>query len=98
MLFHTTFTPKAGYTEDDQKRALKLWMKWQPPAGLEIKAFYMGTDGRGYIISEVNTSEAMYEGVTPWSSVLFDYEAVPVVEIDKAVPLIQKAIAFRGSK
>jgi hypothetical protein len=97
MLFHTTFTPRAGYTEEDGKRVLELWSKWQPPEGLKIKAFYVGVDGRGFIISEANTAEAIYEGVAPWAGVLLDYDIVPVVEVDKAVEIGQKAIAFRKS-
>ena len=97
MLFHTAFTPRAGYTEEDGKRVLELWAKWQPPEGLEIKAFYVGVDGRGFVISEANTAEAVYEGVAPWAGVLLDYDIVPVVEVDKAVEIGQKAIAFRES-
>ncbi len=97
MLFHTTFTYRAGYTEKDAKRVLELWSKWQAPEGMEIKAFYVGVDGRGFLITEANTAEAIYEGVAPWAGVLLDYDIVPVVEVDKAVEIGQKAIAFRES-
>ena len=95
MLFHIIFKGKAGYTHEDQKRVLELWSRWQPPEGMEIKTFYVGVDGRGFIIIEAKTAEAIYEAIAPWVSVLFDYEVVPIIEVDKAVELLQKAIAFR---
>lgn len=97
MLFHTTWKYKSGYTEEDQKRVLGLWSKWQPPEGMEIKAFYVGVDGRGFLITEAQTAEAVYEAVAPWAGVLLDYEIVPIVEVGKAVELLQKTIAFRES-
>ena len=97
MLFHTTFKNKSGYTEEDRKRVLGLWSKWQPPEGMEIKAFYVGVDGRGFLITEAQTAEAVYEAVAPWAGVLLDYEIVPIVEVGKAVELLQKTIAFRES-
>lgn len=97
MLFHTTFKYKSGYTDEDQKRVLGLWSKWQPPEGMEIKAFYVGVDSRGFLITEAQTAEAIYEAVAPWAGVLLDYDIVPIVEVGKAVELLQKTIAFRES-
>jgi len=57
----------------------------------------MSPDGRGFVITEIKTAEAAYEGVAPWSGVLLDYDVVPVIEVDKAIGLLQKAIAFRES-
>ena len=53
MLFHTTFKGRVGFTEEDQKRTMELWSKWQPPEGMEIKSFYMAVGGGGFIISNV---------------------------------------------
>jgi hypothetical protein len=97
MLFHTTFKNKSGYTEEDRKRVLGLWSKWQPPEGMEIKAFYMGVDGRGFLITEAKTAEAIFEAVAPWVGVLLDYDIVPIVEVGKAVELFQQTIAFTES-
>ena len=96
MLFHTTFKAKVSFTHEVQKRALELWAKWQPPKGLEMKAFYMAADGRGFTIAEVESAEAAYEANAPWL-VFFDFELVPIVEIEKAAGIAQKAIAFRES-
>lgn len=97
MLFHTTFKAKAGFTHEAQKRTLELWAKWQPPKGFELKAFYMAADGRGFTIAEAETAEAAYEANAPWL-IFFDWDLVPIVEIEKAVGITQKAIAFRESK
>ena len=97
MLFHNTFKNKSGYTEEDRKRVLGLWSKWQPPEGMEIKSFYMGVDGRGFLIIEAKTAEAVFEAVAPWSGVLLDYEIVPIVEVGKAVEIFQQTIAFTES-
>ena len=64
---------------------------------MEIKTFYVGVDGRGFIIIEAKTAEAIYKAIASWVSVLFDYEVVPIVEVDSAAELLQKTIAFRES-
>jgi len=97
MLFHVTFKAKAGYTEDDAKRVLELWSKWQPPEGMEIKAFCVAAGGGGYIITEAQSAEILFEAFAPWASVLLNYDIVPVVDVEKAAELGQKAIAFRES-
>jgi hypothetical protein len=93
MLFYTTYKPKPGFGHEDQKQALELWSKWQPPAGIEIKAFYLSADARGFVISEAKTAEAIFESIAPWAGNLLDYEIVPIVEMDKALPPLQKAVA-----
>ena len=98
MLFHTTFTPKPGYGHEDQKKALELWSRWTPPEGHEIKSFYMSSDGRGFIVTEITSAEAGFEAAAPWASVYLNYDTVPVVPIDEAIPILQKAIAFRESE
>lgn len=95
MLFHTTFKPKANYGHQEQKKTLELWSKWQPPQGFQIRAFYFAVDGRGFTIVEAQTAEAMLEVTALWARVYLDYEIVPIVDLDQALPRIQKAIAAR---
>ena len=97
MLFHSTYRPRAGLTHEEQKKVLDMWLKWNPPAGLEIKSFYLGPNAEGYIISEAETAEAMFEATAAWSGVYLDYNIVPVIEVEKGVPILQKTIAFRES-
>jgi hypothetical protein len=37
----------------------------------------------------------IFEATAPWAGAYLDYEIVPIVEMDKAVELQQKAFAFR---
>lgn len=98
MLFHVTFTPKAGYTHEDQKRTLALWSDYQPPEGFEIKSFHVAPDARGFLIVEAETIEALYEAPALWSRVLLDYDIVPVLEVDKSVEILSKVVADREAK
>lgn len=97
MLFHTMFPPRAGYTHDEQKKVLDMWMNWKLPTGLEIKSFYLGPNAEGYLISEAETAEAKFEATSTWSGVYLDYSIVTVIEVEKGVPILQKTIAFRDS-
>lgn len=97
MLFINTYKPKAGFTHEDQKKMLQLWESWTAPEGFEIKSFHVAPDGRGFILFEASSPEVIYEGSSLWSNVLIDYEFTPVMEIDKAVELLNKAIATRES-
>ena len=76
---------------------LKLWENWTAPEGIEIKSFHVSPEGRGFILLEASSPEAIFEGTSPWSNVLIDYEFTPVVEVDKATELLKKAIATRES-
>jgi hypothetical protein len=98
MLFMTIMKAKAGSTHEDQKKILELWAKWAPPKGLELKSFYFAPDGRGFILAEADSVEAIIESQAPWSGVLIDYDVTPVVPVDKAVELLQKGIAIREGK
>ena len=95
MLFHTTISPKAGVTHEDAKKSLEMWLRWKQPEGFEIKSFWLAPDGRGFLIVEAETAESAYEATGPWVNVNLDYDIVPIIEIEKAVPLMEKAIAFR---
>ncbi len=95
MLFHTTFRPKTGFTHQDQQAVLKLWSEWSPPAGFTIKSFHVSPDGRGFLITETDSAEAAYESTALWASVYLEYEMTPVIEVDKGVAILTKAIGKR---
>jgi len=97
MLFHVTYKEKAGITHEEQKESLKLWANFQPPEGYEIKSFYYGVNGKGFIVIEAASAEAIHEVNAIWSGVYIDYDVVPVIEVDKAVEIANKAIAKRES-
>jgi hypothetical protein len=96
MLFAVTYTAR-DVSEASQKRSLHLFTNWQPPAGYEFKAHYALCDGRGGIaIAEATSTEALLEAHAPWAP-FFDFQTIPVLEIDKAVPIFTKANAWRDS-
>jgi hypothetical protein len=52
-------------------------------------------DGGGFCVCDASSAEVVFEATAPWAGTLLDYEIVPIVEMQKAVELQQKAIAFR---
>jgi hypothetical protein len=95
MLIHLSWKPRSGLTHDDQKRILELWAKWEAPEGFDIKMHVIAPDGGGFGLVEAKTAEALHEAIAPWAAVLFDYVAVPVVDIDNAIPILESGIARR---
>ena len=97
MLFAVTWVPTSGASEERDKRILKLFTNWRPPAGVEFKAFYDYADNNGGIaIVEADSAEAILETTAPWG-VFLAFTARPVVASDKATPIFQKAISWRDS-
>jgi len=96
MLFAVLYTARE-VTEDKEKRSLNLFTQWKPPANYEFKAHYAFADGTGGMaIVEAGSSAALLEAHAPWGP-FFHFRTVPVVEIDKAVPIFQKVNAWRDS-
>jgi hypothetical protein len=97
MLFAIAWTNRAGATEETEKRSLKLFKNWQPPAGVDFKGFYDYADGNGGIaIAEANSAEAILEATVPWA-VFFNFTVRPIVPTDKSPAIIEKALAWRDS-
>ena len=65
MLFAIAWENRAGATEESDKRSLKLFKNWQPPAGLDFKGFYDYADANGGIaIAEANSAEVILEATS----------------------------------
>jgi hypothetical protein len=96
MLFSVVYTSK-HIDEEADKRSIDLFKSWTPPAGFEFKSHYSFADGSGGVaIVDVASPEAMLEGLTPWQP-FHEFEAVPVVEISAAVPIIDRVNTWRDS-
>ncbi len=96
MLFFLLYTAR-DVTEKKEKRSLDLFTNWKPPAGYEFKSHYAMADGTGgCAIVEATSAEAILEAHAPWGP-FFEFRTVPVVEIDKAVPIFQRTNAWRDS-
>jgi hypothetical protein len=97
VLFHVTYTPRPGWSETLEKRTLAVFTQWQPPAGYEFKALYDYADGDGGVaIVEAASAEAILEAQSVFSA-YFEFRARPIVDAEKAVGILQKALAWRDS-
>jgi hypothetical protein len=96
MLFAITWTNRSA-TEEADKRTLKLFKNWQPPAGLDFKGFYDYADGNGGIaIAESNSAEVLLEATVPWATFL-EFTIRPIVPTDKSPAIFERAYAWRDS-
>jgi hypothetical protein len=96
MLFYLGWKARAGQGPKELEATLEVFSRWEPPAGMEIKGMWLRPDGGGFGLFEVSSAEVIYEGTAPWSGAYLDYEITPIVEIEKGVELLNKAIAFRN--
>jgi hypothetical protein len=95
MLFGVIYRVRNGTTEETQKRSLQLFTQWSPP--FEFKVHYARGDGNGGIaIVDSEGAEAVVEGISPWLP-FFEFDVTPVVDIEAAVPLFQRAYQWRDS-
>jgi hypothetical protein len=95
MLFLVSWKPRTGQGPVEAEAALAAFSRWKPPAGLEFKGFYARVDSGGFAICETDSAEVLLESMAPWAGVYLDYDIAPIVEIQKGVELMNKAIAFR---
>ena len=101
MLFQVNYTTResgsARENEESGRRALALFSKWSPPAGMEIKSFLARADGRGgSIVLETDDVKVLLEGPAKFGGVN-EFEIVPVLDITEAVPIYSEAIAWTES-
>ncbi len=95
MLFYVGWKARAGQGPAEGEAGLAVFSRWKPPAGMEFKGFYFRADGGGFCICEANSSETVFDATAPWADTYLDYDIIPIVERDKAMELMTKAIAFR---
>lgn len=97
MLFAATWTPRGNFTEERDKRVLKLFTNWKPPAGFDFKAFYDYVDGNGGIaLVEASSAEVMLEVFATWAT-FFEFTVRAIVPVETSTPIFEKAIAWRDS-
>ena len=66
MLFAVSWVPRGSLTEERDKRTLKLFTNWKPPAGFDFRGFYDYVDGNGGVaIVETTSAEVMLEVSPP---------------------------------
>ena len=96
MLFHVTWE-FTDTSEESERRSLKVFEKWEPPAGAEFKGFYGYADGGGGVaIIEADSVQAMARTTAPWTPWL-RFEITPILPIEEATAIANEAVAFRDS-
>jgi hypothetical protein len=101
MKYFLSWKPRRGGSpaeiEAAMKRALAMFSEWSAPEGVTRHQFLARLDaGGGYAVVETDDPKLVGEGparFVPW----FDFEVVPVVDLADALPVAEKAIAFRES-
>jgi hypothetical protein len=97
MLFAVSWTLRGTPTEERDRRTLKLFTNWTPPAGFEFKGFYDYVDGSGGVaLVEASSAEVMFEVFATWAT-FFEFSVKPIVPTEKSTPIMGKAIAWRDS-
>ena len=97
MTFGVTWVSRGTGSEDADKRTLALFSKWQPPAGVDFKAFYDYADGSGGLaIVETDSAEGLLETMAPWAT-FFTFTVRPLVASEKAAAIYGKMTAWRDS-
>ena len=96
MLFYVAWKPRPSQGTEAGEKGLEVFSRWKPPQGLEFKGMWARADnGGGFCVCEASSAEVVFEATAPWAGTLLDYEISPIVDIQKAVELQKKAIAFR---
>jgi Protein of unknown function (DUF3303) len=101
MLFQVNYTVRAGGSakdnEESGRRAQKLFAKWTPPAGMEMKSFHARADGRGgTIVLETNDVKTLLDGPAKFG-IFNDFEIVPILDITDAVAVQNEALDWMAS-
>ena len=95
MLFGVMYKPRQGGDGARQERSLQIFTEWTPPKGLDFRAHYLRADGNGGIaIVEADAATVIGEAVAPFSP-FFEYEIVPLMEVEEAIPVLMRAIEWR---
>jgi Protein of unknown function (DUF3303) len=97
MLFAVSWVNRGSGSEDTDKRTLKLFTNWRPPAGVEFKAFYDYADASGGVaLIEASSAEGLLETMAPWAT-FFNFTCRPVVATEQSAGIFQKALSWRDS-
>jgi hypothetical protein len=101
VLFQINYTARAGGSvkenEASSKRALALFSKWSPPAGMDIKSFHARADGQGgTLVVETESIAVLADGPAKFLAVN-EFEIVPILDITDAVAILNEASAWTDS-
>lgn len=97
MLFSVSYRARGNTSEESVKRSLTLFANWKPPAAYVFKAHYANADGNGGLaLVETDSAAAALEVHGAWNS-FFEFQIVPIVEIEKAIQIGFGNVQWRDS-
>ena len=101
MKFVVTWKPRSGGSsaenEESLRRNLQVFSKWTPPSDITFHQFVGRLDGEGgFAVVECDNVKSLMDGpskFSPW----FEFNTIPVADIQDTVPSGQEGIDFRDS-
>ena len=100
MKYVMSWTPRQGLGADNeaaQRRALDVFSKWSPAAGVTFHQFLQRLDDEGgFSVVETDDPRLVLSDTSkfaPW----FEFHIFPVVDMQDAVPTFNEAVDFRSS-
>jgi hypothetical protein len=96
VLFHVTWE-FIDATEEGQRRSLKVFSGWQPPAGAEFKGFYGFADGSGGVaIIEADSAATLARTTAPFTPWL-RFTSTAIVPVEESAAIAAEGAQFRDS-
>jgi hypothetical protein len=94
MLFMCRGQAKPGLSIEDRQKVVQLFGAFTPPAGVQIQAHWVDTNGGDYVVIETSSAEALLEATAIWAPFI-DYTVTPIMPATAAVERIQSAEQVR---
>ncbi|HWC38420.1 MAG TPA: DUF3303 family protein [Acidimicrobiales bacterium] len=100
MKYVISWRTRAGLGADNEaaaRRALDVFSKWSPAAGVTFHQFVTRLDGEGGFSVVETDDPRLVLGDTTKFSPWFEFQVYPVMDIQEGVPVLNEALEFRGS-
>jgi uncharacterized protein DUF3303 len=96
MLFAVKYSPIGSRTEEDRRQLRRIFLAWQPPAGVEVRAHYHYVSGGGLAVADTESASLLFESLQPFKPLLaFDVE--PVINVIEALAIAMGVDEWAGS-
>jgi hypothetical protein len=86
MLFAVKYRPSGPRSEEDKRRIRRVFVAWQPPGGVDLKAHYHYVSGGGLVVVDTESAPLLYHSLEAFKPlVAFDIE--PVINVIEAIAI-----------
>ena len=86
MLLALTYRWRTLADAEKRKRSRRIFLAWNPPAGVEIVSHYYYADGGGIIILNADGAADLFEALVPFLPTLA-YEVHPALNVIEALAI-----------